>query len=106
MTLPDNNPASPELDRIYARGWRAGVAAASIGAALISVINLLGIEKASLAIVLGALAVRGAERGTRTRRLGLIAIAVGIVFVITVAIVLALFWKRFAELVHLLRTLG
>ena len=47
---------------------------------LVGFLSLMGAEKAILAIVLGTLAIRGSGHGTLARRLGVITICLGIVF--------------------------
>jgi hypothetical protein len=92
------------LPASYEQGRRAGLATAAVALGLVSFITLLGLEKAILAVVLGAMAMRGSD-GT-TRRLGIAAVILGTLFALTVGILLIVFRDRFAELIRLLRQLG
>jgi hypothetical protein len=73
---------------------------------VISFVSLLGVEKASLAVVLGVLAIRGAAAGASGRRLGLAAILLGGLFVVTLIVLLVLFHGKFAEMLRLLQQLS
>jgi hypothetical protein len=92
--------------RAFAEGRRAGLGTAALAAGVISFVSLLGVEKALLAVVLGVLAIRGAAAGASARRLGLAAILLGGLFVATLAVLLALFHDKFAELLRQLQQLS
>ena len=87
-------------------GRRVGFGVSALVLSLVAFLSLLGAEKAILAIVLGALAIRGGKSGSLARRLGIAAMAIGAVFLGTVITVLALFWDRFMELIHALHQLS
>lgn len=73
---------------------------------LVSFVSLLGAEKAILAIVLGAMAARGAARGALARKLGVAAVCIGGSFLVTLAVLLVVYWGKVAELVQLLQKLS
>jgi hypothetical protein len=94
-----------QVTEAYDAGRRVGFAVSALAMSLVAFLSLLGAEKAILAIVLGAVAVRGGRPGTLARRLG-IAMAVSVVFLVTAAVVLALFWGRFVEAIKTLQQLS
>jgi uncharacterized membrane protein len=87
------------------RGRREGMAMAALALSIVSFVNLLGAEKALLAIVLAVLALKGAQAGT-TRLRGWLAIAFAGVYLATVATVLVLFHDKLGQLIELLKDLG
>jgi hypothetical protein len=95
-----------QVTEAYDAGRRVGFAVSALAMSLVAFLSLLGAEKAILAIVLGAVAVRGGRPGTLARRLGIAAMAVSVVFLVTAAVVLALFWGRFVEAIKTLQQLS
>lgn len=95
---------STDLDALR-RGRSEGFAIAAVALGALSFIQLLGMEKALLAIVLAILALRGAQ-SPRARRQGWTAIALGAAYIAVTATALILFRDRFAELIRLLQSLG
>jgi len=87
------------------QGRREGLAIAALALGLVSFLNLLGAEKALLALVLGFAALSGASDAVVRRRAS-IAIALGIVYLVTILIVLVMFREQLRELIELLQTLG
>jgi hypothetical protein len=87
-------------------GRRVGFAVSAVSLSLVTFLSLLGAEKAILAMVLGVLAMRGAEPGTLAKRLGLAAIAIGGLFMVTAAVLLAVFWTDVVDFVELLDKLS
>ena len=87
-------------------GRRAGFAVSAAVLGLVSFLSLLGAEKALLTIVLGVLALRGARPGTSARRLGVVAVCLGALFLVTVAVVLVLYGDKLLEVVRLLKKLS
>jgi hypothetical protein len=94
------------MEETYAAGRRAGLGVAALLVGLVSFVSILGAEKAILAIVLGALAVRGSSPGTLARRLGTGAIGLGVLFLVVAATLLALYWNELAALVRQLDRLS
>jgi hypothetical protein len=95
-----------QLDRTaeaYDAGRRVGFGVSALALGLVTFLSLLGAEKAILAIALGALAVRGGDPSPLSRRLGTAAIVLGVVFLLTLAVVLVVFWDRAVEFVRLLQ---
>lgn len=103
-----SNQTRPEepSQAAYEAGRRTGLAIAALATSVVAFISLLGLEKAILACVLAALAIRGLPARSQGRRWGIAAIAVSIVYLITFAVVAAVFHDRFAELIRLLQQLG
>jgi hypothetical protein len=81
------------------------MATAAVASGAVAFVNLLGVEKGILAIVLAVLSLHNVPAGRSPRRARL-AIALGVVQLATVVIVLALFHDQLRQLVELLRTLG
>ncbi len=90
----------------YDAGRRVGFGVSALAIGLVAFLNLLGAEKAILAIALGALAVRGSDLSPLPRRLGSAAIVLGAVFLLTVGVVLVVFWDQAVEFVRLLQQLS
>jgi hypothetical protein len=97
---------SNDWQKGFAAGRRHGFAIAALVVSLVSFLSLLGAEKALTAIVFGWIALKGAERGSLPNRLGKSAIAIGCIFMVTVATVLVLFWKDVVKFVDLLQKLS
>lgn len=108
MTTPAESveKTTEKTTEAYNAGRRAAFGVSALALALVSFLSLLGAEKAILAIVLGVLAVRGSNAGTLSRQLGRAAIVLGTVFLITVAVVLVVYWDKAVELVRLLQQLS
>ncbi len=101
-----NTPPAPQSDlQTLRRGRSEGLAIAALALGVLSFIQLLGMEKALLAIVLGSLALRGTATA-RSRRQAWTALALGVAYLAVTASVLLLFQDRLAELIRLLQTLG
>jgi hypothetical protein len=98
--------AQDPVVRAFEDGRRAGLATAALAVSVIAFLSLLGAEKAMLAIALGLFARRGARPGSAGRTLATIAIALGTVFLVTVAIVLIVFWNELVGLVNHLMQLS
>jgi hypothetical protein len=105
MPGPEKPPLSDVNDAALRQGRGEGLALAAVALAVVAFINLLGAEKAILAVVLGVLARRHAMSKIARRRSG-IAIALGVLQLGTVAVVLVLFRDRLGQLLDLLKTLG
>lgn len=87
------------------RGRGEGLATAAIALGALSFIQLLGAEKALLAIALAVIALRdtGSPRG---RRRAFTAIALGAVYLLVAATTLVIFHDRLGELIRLVKMLG
>ncbi|MCO6454294.1 MAG: hypothetical protein J5I93_03175 [Pirellulaceae bacterium] len=90
----------------YEAGRRAGLGVAALAASLVAFVSLLGVEKSLLALVLGLMAWRGAMRGSAASKLGLVAMLISAAHVLTVVIVLFVFWDRLLEFVRTLEQLS
>lgn len=87
-------------------GRRIGFGISALALSLVAFLSMLGLEKAILAMVLGALALRGREGGPLARRLGIWAIAIASLFIVTAAVMLLVFWDKAVEFIRLLETLS
>ncbi len=90
----------------YRAGRGMGLAAAALALGAVSFLTLLGAEKAILAIVLGLLALRDAAPATAARKLATGAIALAGVFLVTLVVLLAIYWQDAVELVQQLQKLS
>jgi len=87
------------------KGRGEGLALAALALSIVSFVNMLGAEKALLAIVLAVLGLRSAH-SRASRRWCWIAIALASVYVATILLVLVLFHDQLGQLIHLLQTLA
>ena len=100
-----DNPQEKITDAFRA-GRRVGFGISALTLALVAFLSLLGAEKAILAIVLGALAIRGSGRGAEARWLGVAAISIGVVFILALVVGLIAFWNEVLEFVQILNRLS
>jgi len=91
---------------VYSTGRQVGFGVAAVMLGCVSFLSLLGVEKALLAIILGGLAMRGAAQGSLSRRLGIISISLGVLFLITLLVILVLFHDKLMMLIRLLEDLS
>ena len=105
-TVREPSAAQDPLAQAFEDGRRAGLAAAAVAVSAIAFLSLLGAEKALLAIALGLLAWRGALPGSAARRLAAVAIGVATVFLVSIAVILIVFWGELVGLVHHLQKLS
>jgi hypothetical protein len=99
-------PHQGSIAEAFDAGRRAGLAVAALALGVVAFLSLLGIEKAGLAIILAVLALRGSQAGRRTRQLAFGAIGLGAIFIITVVVLVFVFWGRFATLITELQKLS
>lgn len=102
-TLERNQDQTPSA---YTAGRRAGFGIAALTVGCVSFLSLLGLEKALVAIVLGGLAVRGAPQGSLARRLGVAGIVLGVLFAVTLIVLLLLFHDKVMMLIRALEDLS
>jgi hypothetical protein len=95
-----------EVGEAFGAGRRVGLGIAALALSLVSFLSLLGVEKAILAIALGLLAARGSARATLARRLGIAAVSIGAVFIVSLAVFLIAFWGQLAELIQAIQRLS
>lgn len=98
--------SDPAPSTAYEEGRRAGLAVAAFALAIMSFINLLGVEKSFLALTLALIAMYGAPLGQEARRWGRRAVALAAVHIAVFIVFIVLFHQKFGELVHLLQKLG
>jgi hypothetical protein len=103
---PGPSASQDQLARAFDAGRRAGLATAALALSLVCFFSLLGAEKALLAIALGVLARRGSRPGSAGRRLATAAIGVATAFLVSIALVLVMFWDELRGLVVYLRQLS
>lgn len=103
MIASENHP-----DRQLLMGQKVAFAAASLAVGVCCFINLLGMEKAALAIVFGVLALKnGAGRVPIRRGFARFGIGLGVLQIVLVITALVLFWDdvmRFFEFVERFQT--
>lgn len=91
----------------FQRGRRMGLATAALALGVISFLNLLGAEKSLLAIALAFMALRGAELPNQlVRSRARIALMLGVLHMLTIVVILALFQDEFRELLNLVYELS
>jgi len=92
----------------FVLGQRRTLAAVALGLALLSFLNLAGLEKAILAIVLGMKALSAAPPPALEHRRGWARVAIGLatVHVVLVVTVILLFFDRLSTLVDALRAMS
>lgn len=95
-----------ELTDAFSAGRRVGFGISALVLSLVGFLSLLGAEKAILAIVLGSLAIRGSRRRTLARRLGVAAICLATLFLLTMAVVLVVFRSQLLEFLQMLHKLS
>ena len=110
MTQPrvplEPSAAEDQLAQAFDAGRRAGLATAAMALSLVAFFSLLGAEKALLAIALAIIARRGSQPRSAGRRVATIAIGVATVFLVSIALVLIVFWKELGDLVNHFRQLS
>lgn len=90
----------------YATGRRDGLGIAALTLGIVTYLSLLGVEKAVLAIVLGVLAIRGGQPGSVAQKFGRTSIVLGVLFIVTLIVVMICYWDKVAELFALLQKLS
>jgi hypothetical protein len=93
------------LDQAREQGRSEGLATAALALGALSFFQLLGAEKALLAIVLALVALRGA-RSQQIRRRGWAALVLGGAYLVVTGVTLVLYGDKLGELIRLLQTLG
>jgi hypothetical protein len=101
--LPSIHDDSRQAARL--QGRREGLATAALAAGCVAFINLLGAEKALLAVTLAGLALGGLPAGSARRR-ALSAMGLGGLYLVTLMLVLLFYHDKLARLIGLLKDLG
>jgi hypothetical protein len=104
MHIEPHNHGSAEV--AYAAGRRDGLGVAALTLGIVTYLSLLGVEKAVLVIVLGALAIRGGRPGSVAQKFGTAAIVLGVLFIVTFIVVMICYRDKVAELFALLQKLS
>ena len=87
------------------RGRREGYATAALAASCVGFINLLGMEKALLAMALAAMAIGGLPAGAARSR-ALAAFGLGGVYIVTIVAVVTVYHDKLLHLLALLKDLA
>ena len=95
-----------QIIKAYNTGRRVGFGISALVLSIVAYLSMLGFEKAILAIVLGVLALKGTENKTITKRLGIISICLGVLFIITAIVMLIIFRDKVAEFITLLKQIS
>ena len=88
------------------RGRAEGLAMGALAVGCVAFVNMLGAEKALLAITLAVLALGGGLVGGRRRGWAYGAIGLGVLYLGTLAVLIAIYHDKFAQLIRLLKDLG
>jgi hypothetical protein len=90
----------------YREGRQTGMALSALALSIVSFISLLGLEKAILALVLGALVLREAQGGSPARRKATTAVVVASVYAVFFFVTLAVFHDKIAVLIRTLQQMS
>jgi len=96
MSTESVQPVGSSLEE----GRREGYAIAALALSLVAFINLLGAEKALLAIVLAVAAIRGSASGTARRR-AYIALVIAGIYVVTIIVAFVVLRDELGPLLNL-----
>ena len=93
-----NTSATDPVIESYERGRRVGLGTAALALAVTAYVNLLGIEKSLLAIVLAFVALKGSRLTAKARTSTRIAIGLASVHAITVVAIVAIYSDKLTAL--------
>jgi len=99
-------PPRDPVQTAYRDGRRIGLATGALALSVVSFVNIFGIEKSVLAIVLAILAMQGTEPLGIAIRRGRTALVLASAHVITIVVVLVMFRDKLVELLNLLHKLS
>ena len=99
------NPLQTPADDHYRTGRRDGLAIGALALALVAFVNVLSLEKAVLAAVLAAVALKSAP-GAPASRKAQWALGIAIVYIVSWLVFLVIFHDRLAHLLQMLEQLG
>jgi hypothetical protein len=105
MSQPDTTLNDP-IQSAYEQGRRMGLATAAFALSVIAFLNLLGIEKSLLALVLGFVAIKGTAVTAAIRTRGRNALVIASIHAITVIVALFLLRDKLGQLIELLHSLS
>jgi hypothetical protein len=101
IQMPSPNTVEPSaLEVAYERGRNVGLATGALALSVVAYINLLGVEKSLLAIVLAALALQNARSLAIPRGRALLAIVLATIHAITLIVVLIVFREKLTQLLR------
>jgi len=93
-------------DTSYQQGVRAGLATSALALAAVAFLNLLGLEKSMLAIVLAVLALRGNIAPPAATRRGRAALALAAAHLVTFIVLITIFHDYLGHLIQAMAKLG
>jgi hypothetical protein len=106
MADPVQPPPSDPVHAAFQEGRRFGLATAALALSIVSFLNMFGLEKSILAIVLAILSRQGAVSAAAAWRRGRTALIVASVHIVTVVAVLILIRQKFGGLLNFLHKLS
>ena len=106
MSNTNQVPPRDPIQSAYQDGRRIGLATGALALSVVSFVNMLGLEKSILAIVLAVLAMQGVEPLAAALRRGRMALLIASVHIISFVVVLVIFRDKLIELLRLLHTLS
>ena len=106
MSNTIQGPPRDPVQTAYEDGRRFGLATAALALGVVSFVNLLGIEKSILAIVLAILAIKGGGFRAAVLRRGRTALILASAHIVISVAILVIFRARLMELVQLLHKLS
>ena len=98
--------ATDPTDGAYERGRRIGLATGALALSVVAFVNLLGLEKSILAVILALLALRGSASAVEGAPRARAALIIAVLHIVTIAAVLVIFHDKLLQLLHLLEKLG
>jgi hypothetical protein len=98
--MAENQPVQEVAKSIYAAGRKSGLAIGALAACCVVFLNLLGMEKVLLAMVLAIVAVWGTTKDSPARRLSLAAAVAACVCLAGYVVLTVVFWN---DLIRLLK---
>jgi hypothetical protein len=95
-----------QISEAYLTGRRTGIAISALALSIVTYLSLLGFEKAILAIVLGIIALKGAQTKSLSRRFGILSICLSVLFMVSAIVFLIIFREKVMEFIGFLKTLS
>jgi len=98
--MAENQPVQEVAKSIYAAGRKAGLAIGALGACGVIFLNLLGLEKVLLAVVLSFVALNGTTKESPARRLALAAVVAASACLVGYVVLTFVFWDDIIRLLQ------
>jgi|GEM_PF-379621 len=108
MSASEKNDRSGDdsLKEAFVLGRNSGIAIAAVTMSLVAFLNLLGMEKSIVAVVFGIIVLKNSPKGQVAYKMGKAAVMIGILHILTVIVVVTVYWNKINELIELLMTLS